>query len=118
MSDNSTITIEEDEIISDFLFTPKDGKFVAYSEKQGIELPELTQQEFTEIIFARSYNKDKGSDNTGGDAATDNLISQINADDPNVFTLLMVDFRDWYKHMLGLGFNSDLLKIVPAEELQ
>lgn len=113
---NNTVTIEEDEIISPFLFTPKNGKFVAYTEKQGIEVPELTAQEFTEVIFARSYNEFHNSDNTGGEKATNALIAQIDADDPNVFTLMMVPYKEWHKHMLNLGFDSDLLKIVPKED--
>lgn len=65
----------------------------------------LSEQEFTDILYVRAKNLSNGENNPGGEEADEFFRKQLDANDPNVFTLLTIPYEEWPTAMESMGFS-------------
>lgn len=83
------------------LFRPKAGEHFG----AAFSMYPLTEQEFTDTMYVRSKNLSNGENNPGGVEVDDFLKAQLDANDPNVFTLMTMPFEEWSVAMESMGFD-------------
>lgn len=81
------------------IFTPKNGKFVAYSVNKDLPADEITPALFSNIILFRALKQHNQASNLITHQMNEFFINQIDMTQPETFALSMMPFNEWHSYI-------------------